>query len=193
MPRIALTLLLMVTMNCLPFQVQAQVRRCTAGNGSLIYTDRKCDDIGATERLAATGVSGLYGSHVYRGCARSLQDLAYSLSNAIQSGDVNQLAGVYDFNGASTSSGYQLMDRLSLIAKRPLVDVQPMYSGGNDPYDNPYAGIVEFDEDGAVVPHPAPKPRLIGLRVEQTLANGSTPSRTVFGLRKNLGCWWVHF
>ena len=27
--------------------------------------------------------------------------------------------------------------------------------------------------------------------LEQTLGNGSTPSRTVFGLRKHLGCWWV--
>lgn len=193
MHRIALASLLLLTIACLPHAALAQVRRCTAGDGSMIYTDRKCDDIGATERLVSSGISGLYGSHVYRGCARSVQDLAYALSNAIQSGDVNQLAGVYDFSGASTASGYQLMERLGLIANRPLVDVQPMYSGGNDPYDNPYAGIIEFDENGAVIPHHAIAPKLTGLRVEQTLANGSTPSRTVFGLRKNLGCWWVHF
>lgn len=194
MHRIALASLLLFIAACLPHATaQAQVRRCTSSDGSLVYTDRKCDDIGATERLASNGISGLYGRHVYRGCARSVQDLAYSLSNAIQSGDVNQLAGVYDFSGASTSSGYQLMDRLALISKRPLVDVQPMYSGGNDAYDNAYAGIAEFDENGGVIPQRTIKPRLIGLRVEQTLANGSTPSRTVFGLRKNLGCWWVHF
>lgn len=193
MQRIVLVSILLLAATFLPRAAQAQVRRCTAGDGSLVYTDRKCDDIGATERLASTGISGLYGSHVYRGCARSVQDLTYSLGNAIQSGDVNQLAGLYDFSGASTTSGYRLMDRLSLIAKRPLVDVQPMYSGGSDAYDNPYAGIVEFDEDGAVIPRRTVKPQLIGLRIEQTLANGSTPSRTVFGLRKNMGCWWVHF
>ena len=27
--------------------------------------------------------------------------------------------------------------------------------------------------------------------VEQTLANGSTLSRTTFGLRQRMGCWWV--
>lgn len=191
MLRLALLLSLMLIMNCVPVTAGAQVRRCTGGDGALVYTDRKCEDIGAIERLASGSVSGLYGTHVYRGCSRSVQDLAYSLSSAIQSGDVNALAGVYDFSGVSTSSGYQMMDRLALITKRPLVDVQPMYSGGNDPYGYPYPGIVEFDETGAIIPQRITKPRLIGLRVEQTLANGSTPSRTVFGLRKNMGCWWV--
>jgi hypothetical protein len=193
MHRIALASLLLLIAACLPHAARAQVHRCTAGDGSLVYTDRKCDDIGASERLSSNAIAGIGGNYPYRGCARSVQDLAYSLSNAIQAGDVNQLAGVYDFSGASTASGYRLMQRLELIAKRPLVDVQPMYSGGGDPYDDPYGGITEFDENGAIVPHYAPRPRLIGLRVEQTLANSSTPSRTVFGLRKNLGCWWVHF
>lgn len=189
MSRFSLLALLMLCTLCLSNVAHAQVRRCTAGDGSLIYTDRKCEDIGAIERTYAPSVSGISGNRYNRGCSRSVQDLAYSLGNAIQSGDVNQLAGVYDFTGASTRSGYRLMDRLAVIAKRPLVDVQPMYSGGRDPYS--YSDIVEFDEDGNVIQRPAVKPRLIGLRVEQTLANSSTPSRTVFGLRKNLGCWWV--
>ena len=188
--------LLLLVAACLPLAGQAQVRRCTASDGSLVYTDRKCTDIGATGRLSASaisGASGATGGYAYRGCARSVQDLAYALGSAIQSGDVNQVAGLYDFTGASTASGYRLMDRLGALATRPLVDVQPMYAGGYDPYSDAYAGIIEFDADGAVVQRPASKPRLIGLRVEQTLANSSTPSRTVFGLRKNMGCWWVHF
>lgn len=174
----------------------AQVRRCTAGDGSLVYTDRKCTDIGASERVPPVGMVGsrVGGSgYAYRGCARSVQDLAYSLGTAIQSGDVNQVAGLYDFSGTSTANGYRLMERLGSIARRPLVDVQPHYAGGYDPYSDPYAGIIEFDENGAVVQRPAVKPRLVGLRVEQTLLNSSTPSRTVFGLRKNMGCWWVRF
>lgn len=31
------------------------------------------------------------------------------------------------------------------------------------------------------------------LQVDQTLAGGSTPSRTVFGLRRHLDCWWISF
>lgn len=169
----------------------AQVRQCISADGSVVYTDLQCVDLGATERLATPGAGVAFGgARLHRGCARSVQDLVYELSNAIYASDVNQLAGVYDWAGMSTSNGYRSMTRLAAIAKRPLVDVQPMYSGGTDPY----ADIVEFDPDtGQVVSRPARKPRLIGLRVEQTLANGSTPSRTVFGLRKYLGCWWVRF
>ncbi|MEO6154879.1 MAG: hypothetical protein ABIP16_04025 [Thermomonas sp.] len=189
MLRIGLSGLLLLVIACLSHPAQAQVRRCSAGDGTLIYTDRRCEDIGATERLYTPRISGIGGSRLNYSCARSVQDLAYSLSSAIQSSDVNQLAGVYDWAGTSTSTGYRLMSRLDVIAKRPLVDVQPMFSGGSDAYSD----IIEFDEDGAVIQRPAIKPRLIGLRVEQTLSNGHTPSRTVFGLRKNLGCWWVHF
>lgn len=178
---------------CFPLSAQSQVRRCTAGDGSLVFTDRKCADIGAIERSYASQITGLAGGHLYRGCSRTVQDLAYSLGNAIQMGDVNQLAGLYDFTGTTTATGYRLMARLGTIVKRPMVDVQPMYTGGYDPYSYPYAGNIEFDQDGAVIQRPARKPRLVGLRVEQTLANSSTPSHTVFGLRKNMGCWWVHF
>ena len=113
----------------------------------------------------------------------------YSLSSAIQSGDANRIAGVYDWAGMSTSNGYRLMARLEAIAKRPLVDVQPMYAGGTNEYGY---DVVEFDEEtGEVIDKPARKPRLVGLRVEQTLGSSATPSRTVFGLRQHLGCWWV--
>lgn len=193
MHRIFLASLLLAAAACLPQAAQAQVHRCTAGDGSLIYTDRKCGDIDATEQLVTGNTFGSNGRYVYRGCARSVQDLAYSLGIAIQSGDVNQMAGLYDFSGISTANGYRLMDRLGAVVKRPLVDVQPIYTGGYDPYSDPYSGTVEFDEDGAIIQRPAVKPKLVGLRVEQTLANGSTPSRTAFGLRKNMGCWWVHF
>ncbi len=38
----------------------------------------------------------------------------------------------------------------------------------------------------------APKRRApVALRLEQTLANGVTPSRTVFGLTRHYGCWWI--
>jgi hypothetical protein len=31
----------------------------------------------------------------------------------------------------------------------------------------------------------------VALRLEQTMANGVTPSRTVFGLYRHFGCWWI--
>ena len=106
-------------------------------------------------------------------------------------GYTDQVAGLYDWVGMSTSAGYQLMDRLQVIASRTLVDVQPMYAGGANEYGY---DVVEFDPDtGAVVSKPASKPRLVGLRVEQVLKDGHTPSRTVFSVRQRLGCWWIAF
>lgn len=190
MPRTALALLLLFACLLPSRAAQAQVRQCIGGDGTLVYTDRKCEDIGGTERPASQAVIGMPGQRMYRGgCSRSVQDLVHALGSAIQSGDANQIAGVYDWAGMSTANGYRLMARLEAIAKRPLVDVQPMYSGGADEYGY---DIIEFDDEtGAVVSKPPRKPRLIGLRVEQTLANGTTPVRTVFGMRQHLGCWWV--
>lgn len=166
---------------------QAQVRQCTAADGGVVYTDRQCADIDAVDRLVAPRIPGGV-ARLHRGCSRTVQDLVFELSNAIHAGDVNQLASVYDWAGMSTANGYRLMARLDAIAKRPLVDVQPMYSGGSDPY----ADIIEFDaETGQLISPPRRKPRLIGLRLEQTLTNGTTPSRTVLGLRQHFGCWWV--
>ena len=99
------------------------------------------------------------------------------------------MAGLYDWAGMSTSNAYRLMDRLQLIASRTLVDVQPMYAGGTNEYGY---DVAEFDPDtGAVIGKPATKPRLVGLRVEQVLADGHTPSRVSFGLRRRLGCLWL--
>ena len=190
MLRILLPFLLLLAL-LVPLRVaHSQVRQCIGGDGALVYTDRKCEDLGATERPASQAVIGLPGQRLYRGgCSRSVQDLVYALGRAIQSGDANQIAGVYDWAGMSTANGYRLMARLEAIAKRPLVDVQPMYSDGANEYGY---DIIEFDDEtGAVVSKPPRKPRLVGLRVEQTLANGTTPVRTVFGMRQHLGCWWV--
>jgi len=192
MPRLALvsSAFLLIAFTLPAGDATAQVRQCIGGDGSLVYTDRRCEDIGGVDRPASQAAVGAPVRGFYRGgCSRSVQDLAYSLGNAIQSGDVNQVAGVYDWAGMSTANGYRLMARLEAIARRPLVDVQPMYSGGANEYGY---DIVEFDaETGAVLARPPRRPRLIGLRVEQTLRDGATPSRTVFGLRQHLGCWWV--
>ena len=189
MSRSAILVLLLLACALGAKHLQAQVRRCTTTDGTLVYTDRKCEDIGATERIADPVTAGRQGIYRRPTCARNVQDLGYSLSTAIYSGDVNQVAGLYDWTGMSTRTGYQLMERLGVITDRTLVDVQPMYSGGTNEYGY---DIVQFDpETGEVVSKPPSKPRLIGLRVEQVLKDGHTPSRTVFGVRKRLGCWWI--
>ena len=168
MHRAALLFLLSIVGLLAPGAVMAQVKRCTAADGTLVYTDRKCDDIGATERVGAMPSAGGAIAGRYRNvCARTVQDLVYSFSNALQSGDANQVAGVYDWAGMPTSTAYNVMTRLEAIAKRPLIDVQPMYSGDTNAYGD---DIVTFDETTGEVVTRASILQLArdrGLRVEE--------------------------
>jgi hypothetical protein len=79
----------------------------------------------------------------------------------------------------SNSAGYALMDRLQAIVARPLVDIVPVYPGDGSP-----TGADYYPQEAV---HRTP----VAMRLEQTLSNGTTPSRTVLGLRRGFGCWWV--
>lgn len=162
-----------------PGTAQAQVRRCTTSEGTDVFTDRRCADIGATERLqresAATPRLRLHRT----GCSRNLQDLVFEMTAAIDARDANRLAGVYHWVGISGSTSAPLMQRLETVVQRPLVDIVPVMAGLDEAEPGYYPTTI-----------PARQPP-VALRVEQTLANGSTPSRTVFGLRRHFDCWWI--
>lgn len=154
--------------------------------GELVYTDRKCEEIGATERLAPVSAAAqrpLRGS-----CSRSLRDLVGTVQLAVDSKDANLLASVYDWSGMSTQGGYSLMERLEQIAQRPLLDILPIYARAA-PILAADGSVVDENADGFYpqVTRRAPT----GLQLLQTFSNGHTSSRTVFGLRKKMGCWWV--
>ncbi|TWG94359.1 hypothetical protein L599_000100000750 [Luteimonas sp. J16] len=105
----------------------AQVRRCTTDDGRHVYTDRQCADVGASERVSPLGPAGSTGAPLRRDCARRLQDLVFELTAAIDSRDVNRLAGIYHWPGMSSSAGYAVMSRLDAIVNRPLVDITPLH------------------------------------------------------------------
>lgn len=158
---------------------EAQVRRCVRPDGITVFTDRQCRDIGAVERLPRDERPN-GGHRIYRGgCARNVQDLMYELTTAIDSGDVNRLASVYHWAGMSSRGSVGVMNRLDAVVRRPLVDIVPVMPAGPE------------GEDWTLYPQTTVRTEPVGLRVEQTLANGSTPSRTHFGLRRYFGCWWI--
>ncbi len=172
-----------------PNTAQAQVRRCAGADGTLVFTDRKCEDVGATERLPRDATLPGAGRGYRGGCSRNLQDLIYEMTAAIDSRDVNRLASLYHWVGMSSRGSYGVMGRLDGIAQRPLVDIVAL---------QPIRRIVVQSDDGTrssvdpgYYPQASANRTPVALRVEQTLANGITPSRTVFGLRRHLGCWWV--
>lgn len=182
MPQRLLTLLssLLITAWLWPSPAPAQVRRCTGEDGGTVFTDRRCADIGGVERLQPEGPASTGGHHLTRGgCARNLQDLVYELTTAIDSQDANRLASVYHWTGLSSRQGYAVMARLGDVVKRPLVDIAPIMPASAN-------GV-----DGDLYPQTTVRRAPVALRIEQTLANGSTPSRSVFGLQKHFGCWWI--
>ena len=81
--------------------------------------------------------------------------------------------------------------------QRPLVDIAPVYP--EPPQPDPEVIGTDLTPttvgSGTAVGLSAPagpvRQRPIGLRLEQTLANGSTPSRTVLGLRRQYNCFWI--
>lgn len=159
----------------------AEVRHCVTPEGRDVYTDRRCADIGAVERRPRPGAGTTVAMRLYRGgCARTVQDLVFEMTTAIDSGDVNRLAALYHWPGMSASGATATMQRLEAIVQRPLVDVATVVPPGPD------------GEDGSYYPHTATTGQApVGVRLQQVLDNGATPSQTVFGLRRHLGCWWV--
>ncbi|MFC0677122.1 hypothetical protein ACFFGH_04535 [Lysobacter korlensis] len=152
----------------------AQVRRCVTPDAQVIYTDRRCDTLGAVEQAPRPDRPAVA---TYRGgCARTLRDLVFEVGEAIAANDPNRLAGLYHWPGMSTRQAYAVVSRLETVARRPLVDIVPVMPGG--PAQSDYAQTTS---------RRAP----VALRIEQTLANGATPARAVFGLQRHFGCWWL--
>lgn len=177
--RCKLVLAQLVAVACLfvsaPVPLLAQVNRCTTVDGLVLYTDRRCADMGAVHSPQSQGNTGRGRLH-RNGCSRNVQDLVYEMASAIDSGDVNRLAGVYHWAGMSGRAGYAVMTRLGAVVQRPLIDIVPLAAPGSE-------------DDGWQYPRTVHDP--IALRVEQTLTNTSTPSRTVFGMHKHFGCYWI--
>lgn len=148
----------------------AQVRRCVTPEGQVIYTDRRCESLGAQERAAPARPARSASQR--NGCARTLRDLVFEAGEAIGARDTNRLAAYYHWTGMSHAQAYATLARLDTIAQRPLIDIVP---------------LLPSDASDADAWRRIPT----GLRLEQTQGNGITPARAVFGLHRHLGCWWL--
>ncbi|MDH5834604.1 hypothetical protein [Luteimonas kalidii] len=213
----ALALLLLLPLVAPASPAHAQIRRCVTDDGSHVYTDRACKDLGATERVPRQGVAEPGGRHIRRDCSRNLRDLVFELTSAIDGRDVNRLAGIYHWPGTSSRTAYAIMGRLDAIVNRPLVDISPLQPpppptpvaaapsgsltwrspGGpgmrvatNNPTRDADAALPDSVR-AAVERGQQARRAPTGLVVDQTVANRITPLQTVFSLRRHLGCWWV--
>jgi hypothetical protein len=185
-------------------RAQQPLNRCTGPGGNTIYTDRACASIGATDRLPRGAASAAYRQR-RGGCARSVQELIYEITAAIDARDVNRLGSVYHWVGLNAQSGGRILDRLQTIVDRPLVDIVALRGASapvvaDAPVTPPLAAVpppAENVEKTTAGEAPASPPTVrrapVGLRLQQTIGKGNTPSQTVLGLQKHLDCWWITF
>lgn len=171
---------------------QQRVNRCTNAQGQTVFTDRSCDALGATARMPA-GAASVGNTGIYRaGCARRLSELTGQIRDAVSLQDVNRLSSIYLWGNVSNAAANQIIGRLESVVQRPLIDIAPVYpyteAPAPPPPPDPNATLVEAVEAAAPA---AGRPRPIGLRLEQTLGNTATPARTMFGLRRQYGCFWI--
>lgn len=196
-----------------PAAAQApQLNRCVAPNGETVYTDRRCDEVGAQAR-GIRAPSGATLSTRRMACARTLTDLVHEISAAIDNRDVNRLGAVYHWVGHDDASASKVYDRLQAIVDRPLVDIAPLRATAPaEPAPpiaapSPVTGIAVPAQpiasatpgaasDTASLDATPPRPvhrAPYGLRLQQTLRNSATPSRTDLRLLRHFDCWWIAF
>lgn len=192
-----------------------KVNRCTGADGATVFSDRRCEDLGAIDRLpprtppsaGSEGASGLYRPQ----CVRRLSELAQQIRTAVDARDVNRLSTLYWWNGVSDEAARRILDRLDAITQRPLVAIVPISPAASAQAAYPAAtlpGPGTFEQrtaDAAPATQQTssstaaadnaapPRARATGLRLEQTLGSSATPTSTVLSLRRQYNCFWISF
>ncbi|KMM75752.1 hypothetical protein ACP93_09825 [Xanthomonas sp. NCPPB 1128] len=193
-------LLLCLCMFALPAAAQ-RVNRCSGPDGTTVFSDRRCEDIGAIDRLpppAVPGnVSGRAADLAPPQCVRRLSVLAQQIRTAVETRDVTRLSALYWWNGVSDAGAQRVLDRLEAIVRRPLVAIVPVLpddtaqAADTAPAATAAASMPGTpDSDGTDGP---PRRHATGLRLQQTLSGSITPASTVLGLRRQYDCFWISF
>ena len=210
MPALLLVLLTLST----PAAAQG-IRRCVDAQGTSIFTDRPCSEMNAVPREDPAAGPGnldsgyrtvfqgsLQGGFSQRSCARQPEDLLDRVRSALESRDVNRLAGQYHWTGTGSGSGKRLMDALERIAGQPLLSAELVYPEPppeipaplQDPYAVEPAVTGPYDDSSTALyetaPAPAVQPRHIRV-LQMRSERAEQATSTLFRLRRNAGCWWI--
>ena len=181
---------------------QAAVRRCIGADGSTIYTDKRCEQLNAHdaeqptdpptarsgEPQSTTGTRdepplSSYGL-ASQDCARTPETLLFMVRNALESRDINGLAGLYHWPGMGKWSARAVMDRLETLVT---------HSDGSAHLIFPDAAFVVFDPQ-AWPNLPPEDPVAISLPMFRVDNPDSIPlSEVELRVIRHTGCWWLHF
>lgn len=167
-----------------------RLNRCTDAQGQSVYTDRPCDSVGARSRLPPPMPTGstLPRDTLGARCPRRLSELVEALRAGIVSNDVNRLSSLYLWGVVSDAGAQRILGQLESLARRPLVDVVPVYPR------QAQDAVEDEDEIPAAQgsdPEPPAARHPVGLRLEQTLPGSVSRASTVLGLRRQYGCFWI--
>lgn len=185
-----LVLVLLSSMAPVAHAQSSRLNRCTDAQGQSVYTDRPCDSVGARSRLPPPAPSGNTAAPDPLGarCPRRLSELVDALRTGIVSNDVNRLSSLYLWGAVSDAGAQRILGQLESLARRPLVDVVPVYPRQESDTVQEEAqspAAQGSDPETPAVRHP------VGLRLEQTLPGSVTRASTVLGLRRQYGCFWI--
>lgn len=147
------------------------IYRCAGEDDVPIYSDRTCGALGISDRRKeADRPEILVLPSSQYDCSRRIDTLQDWVRVALESGDVNQLAGLYHWMDTTAESADMLMSELQVISGQRLagIEVQPSeFDGGEHPAR---LWLEQYDPE----------------RPGQTF-------RTGFNLVMNSGCWWLHW
>ncbi|MBB5208955.1 DUF4124 domain-containing protein [Chiayiivirga flava] len=167
----------------------AAVRRCIGPDGGTIYTDRPCDQFNAREQatappsLSPDAVVDLDNPGLVRSdCARGADSLLFDLRRAVESADINAIAGLYHWPGIGGRTAVFVMNRLEDAVADPGATVELVY---------PESAFV-IDDPAAYPDRPVENPS--GIRITRYVdAASARQPELLLGLRRHAGCWWIHF
>lgn len=149
---------------------QAGISRCIDENGTPVFTDRSCSSLGAREYDALPDLPPpLVLPSLVHGCSRQVDTLELWIRAALESGDVNHLAGLYHWADATSYTVDTVLPGLQELIRYRLIDIETESAYFDGIYQPVRLWLEQHDPE----------------RPGQTI-------RTGFFLVLNAGCWWLH-
>jgi hypothetical protein len=125
---IVLLLLLFVA---LPAAAQTAIHRCVGADGSPVFSDQPCANLGATSLLpvAARSAAGPTAGLL---CAKDMAELRDGLAQAFAARSANRVGGLILWNGYGSASAVDNLRAMEALVRRPLVSLEGNEGAGID-------------------------------------------------------------
>ena len=197
----------MLALTCSQYAHAQDVRRCVKADGSVVFTDSVCAEHEQEKLQTPPAIipnnSNRIGTRPYvalpPSCNRSHDDLLYGIRSAINMNDVNQLAKQYHWVGITNAQAELLMNRLEVLVKNPLIDIQLLYPAEPENeetlVDQEHESEAYLDDAGELdAAQQARRAQPYALRVVQYLSNTNNQTHSsTFRLQRHFECWWIRY